>query len=65
MSMNLENRIQTNEQLVLRIRNGDNKSENMLQLWKQNKGFIAMMARRYSVGAEDGRPGTGRLYRAV
>ena len=52
MSMNLENRIQTNEQLVLRIRNGDNKSENMLQLWKQNKGFIAMMARRYSVGAE-------------
>ena len=52
MSMDLENRIQTNEQLVLRIRSGDNKSENMLQLWKQNKGFIAMMARRYSAGAE-------------
>ena len=24
----------------------------MLQLWQQNKGFIAMMARRYSAGAE-------------
>lgn len=41
-----------NEQLVLRIQGGDNEAENMLQLWKQNKGFIAMMARRYSAGAE-------------
>ena len=41
-----------NEQLVARIQAGDNEAENMLQLWKQNKGFIAMMARRYSAGAE-------------
>ena len=41
-----------NEQLVARIRAGDNEAENMLQLWQQNKGFIAMMARRYSAGAE-------------
>lgn len=41
-----------NEQLVARIMAGDNEAENMLQLWKQNKGFIAMIARRYSAGAE-------------
>ena len=41
-----------NEQLVARIQAGDNEAENMLQLWQQNKGFIAMMARRYSAGAE-------------
>ena len=41
-----------NEQLVIRIQSGDNEAENMLQLWKQNKGFIAMIARRYSAGAE-------------
>ena len=41
-----------NEQLVARIQSGDNEAENMLQLWKQNKGFIAMIARRYSAGAE-------------
>ena len=40
-----------NEQLVARIRVGENEAENMLQLWKQNKGFIAMIARRYSSGA--------------
>lgn len=41
-----------NEQLVARIQGGDNESENMLQLWRQNKAFIAMIARRYSAGAE-------------
>ena len=41
-----------NEQLVTRIQGGDNEAENMLQLWKQSKGFIAMMARRYSARAE-------------
>ena len=41
-----------NEQLVLRIQGGDNEAENMLQLWKQNKGFIATIARKYSAGAE-------------
>ena len=41
-----------NEQLVARIQGGDNEAENMFQLWKQNKGFIAMIARRYSAGAE-------------
>ncbi len=41
-----------NEQLAARIQSGDNEAENMLQLWKQNKGFIAMIARWYSAGAE-------------
>ena len=40
-----------NEQLVARIQGGDNEAENMLQLWKQNKGFIATIARKHSVGA--------------
>ena len=41
-----------NEQLVARIRAGQDEAGNMLQLWQQNKGFIGMMARRYSAGAE-------------
>lgn len=41
-----------NEQLVARIQGGDNEAENMLQLWQQNTGFIIMLARRYSAGAE-------------
>lgn len=41
-----------NEQLVARIRAGEDEAENMLQLWQQNKGFIAMIARKYSAGAE-------------
>lgn len=41
-----------NEQLVARIMAGENEAENMLQLWRQNKGFIATIARRYSSGAE-------------
>ena len=36
----------SNEQLVARIQAGDNVAENMLQLWKQNKGFINMMANK-------------------
>jgi len=42
----------TNECIVAAVQAGDNEAENMLQLWQQNKGFIAMMARRYSAGAE-------------
>lgn len=41
-----------NEQLVLRIQAGDNVAENMLMLWKQNKGYIATVARKYSKYAE-------------
>lgn len=50
MSINQNDR--TNECIVAAIQAGDNEAENMLQLWQQNKGFIAMMARRYSAGAE-------------
>lgn len=50
MSINQNDR--TNECIVAAVQAGDNEAENMLQLWKQNKGFIAMMARRYSAGAE-------------
>ena len=38
----------TNEQLVALIRAGEDPAGNMLKLWEQNKGFIAMMARKYS-----------------
>lgn len=50
MSINQNDR--TNECIVAAVQTGDNEAENMLQLWQQNKGFIAMMARRYSAGAE-------------
>lgn len=42
----------TNEQLVARIRAGEDEAGNMLMLWQQNKGFIAMFARKYSGQAE-------------
>lgn len=50
MSINQNDR--TNECIVAAVQAGDNEAENMLQLWQQNKGFIAMIARRYSAGAE-------------
>lgn len=50
MSINQNDR--TNECIVAAVQARVNEAENMLQLWKQNKGFIAMMARRYSAGAE-------------
>ena len=50
MSINQNDR--TNECIVAAVQAGDSEAENMLQLWKQNKGFIAMIARRYSAGAE-------------
>lgn len=42
----------TNEQLVARIRAGENEAENMLALWQQNKGFIYKMAMKYQSYAE-------------
>ena len=50
MSINQNDR--TNECIVAAVQAGDNEAENMLQLWRQNKGFITMIARRYSAGAE-------------
>lgn len=50
MSINQNDR--TNECIVAAVQAGDNEAENMLQIWQQNKGFIAMIARRYSAGAE-------------
>lgn len=41
-----------NEQLVARIRAGEDTAENMLQLWQQNKAFVAMMTRKYKGYAE-------------
>lgn len=43
---------QTNEQLVALIQAGEDEAENMLQLWQQNRGFIATMARKYASLAE-------------
>lgn len=42
----------SNEQLVARIRAGEDEAENMLQLWQQNQGFIAKIAMRYQGYAE-------------
>lgn len=42
----------SNEQLVIRIKAGIDVAENMLQLWQQNQGFIAAIAKRYQ-GYED------------
>lgn len=42
----------TNEQLVVLINNGKNATENMLQLWEQNKGFIYKIAIKYQPYAE-------------
>lgn len=42
----------TNEQLVLRIQNGENVADNMLALYEQNRGIITKMAKRYSKYAE-------------
>lgn len=42
----------SNEQLVARIRSGENEAGNMLALWQQNTGFINKMALKYSGYAE-------------
>lgn len=42
----------TNEQLVNRIKSGDNAAENMLKLYEQNRGFLHKMAVKYSQFAE-------------
>lgn len=42
----------SNEQLVIRIKAGIDVAENMLQLWQQNQGFIAAIAKRFQ-GYED------------
>ena len=41
-----------NEQLVLRIRNKENTAANMAQLYEQNRGIIAMHAKKYQNHAE-------------
>ncbi len=41
-----------NEQLVLRIRAGEDEAENMLQLWEQNQRFIGSIAVKFSGYAE-------------
>lgn len=42
----------TNEQLVVRIQAGENEADNMLALWKQNKGMIYTIAFNYRGLAE-------------
>lgn len=42
----------TNEQLVIRVKAGEDTAGNMLKLWQQNKGFIAKMAKKYQGYAE-------------
>lgn len=38
----------SNEQLVTRIKAGEDTAANMLKLWQQNEAFITKMARRFS-----------------
>lgn len=42
----------TNEQLVIRIKAGIDVSDNMLQLWEQNRGFVATVAKKFCGYAE-------------
>lgn len=42
----------SNEQLVARIKSGENEAEYMLSLWQQNQGLLHKMAVRYSGFAE-------------
>lgn len=42
----------TNEQLVIRIKAGENTAENTLQLYEQNRGMIYQVAKKYSGYAE-------------
>lgn len=49
--VNIENRI-SNEKLVAEIQAGENGSDNMLQLWQQNREFVYKMARMFSSYAE-------------
>lgn len=42
----------TNEQLVLRIRAGENAAGNMLELWEQNQRFVSSIAVKFSRYAE-------------
>ena len=42
----------TNEQLVIRIKAGENTAENMLKLYEQNRGMIYQIAKKYSGYAE-------------
>lgn len=42
----------SNEQLVIRIKAGIDVADNMLQLWQQNQGFVATIAKRFR-GYED------------
>lgn len=41
-----------NEQFVRRIKAGEDVADNMLRLWQQNEGFIAMLAMRHRGYAE-------------
>lgn len=42
----------SNEQLVTRIKAGENEAENMLKLWQQNTGIIGKIAMKYQSYAE-------------
>ena len=42
----------SNEELVARIKAGIDTADNMLLLWKQNKGMICKIARKYSAYAD-------------
>lgn len=43
----------TNEQLAIRIQAGIDVSDNMLQLWQQNRGFIYKLVNQYKTYAEE------------
>ena len=45
--VNIENRI-SNEEMVATIQAGGNGTENMLQLWQQNRGYVYKIAKKYS-----------------
>lgn len=52
IDLDVESITNTNEQLVASIRAGDKEAENMLKLWKRNRGFIGKIALRFTGYAE-------------
>ena len=46
--MSIETGKETNEQLVQKIKTGEDVTENMAKLWQQNRNFVYLIARKYA-----------------
>lgn len=46
--MSCVNRKENNEQLVQKIKAGEDVTGNMAKLWQQNRNFVYLIARKYA-----------------